>query len=533
MPRATDSNFTAPAHQSVSCGKEEVGVMSGARDRPVAPLSSDPGAARVLNALWKFLERTGLQRFVEGLCVETLRGPQSPRNPYPAFINRAREQAERYRLAESTTAEKFLSDVSFQTSPTAVRYIAGAMGCSHVWGHPSILRAVDPEQIEQFDWLVEDVTPPLASLHHSSPYTIQVLAALSGPCVFTRTLYPTQPPLELLQIYIIAGPDPQRAAELYADCVRSDVIRASQQGRHRLLRSAVKGRKVKEEVTARGGAFMFSVRGALQTRLPVRAQCVWRLDPPGTRFQGGAKLYSLSVIQTAEHSGGERMELWGECDSEILQRALPGTPALSQQDPLFDCGLQSALRAAHPTLLHSALRRAAPLSSITARAGSFKVRMALAIQPPSSWLGTLSPFLCSLQATEFCYITAPPGCLSEVLQAYAKGTLSPFLCSLHATEFCYITAPPGCLSEVLQAYAKIVHSQLGELGKREDLTPFSVHLGRGEVWGQERVLSFPCAFTERVIQDLRAGHALRIEVPSLPKIIIPFCSQPQGSGVQF
>ncbi|MGH0174146.1 UNVERIFIED_CONTAM: hypothetical protein FKN15_072179 [Acipenser sinensis] len=102
--------------------------MSGARDRPVAPLSSDPGAARVLNALWKFLERTGLQRFVEGLCVETLRGPQSPRNPYPAFINRAREQAERYRLAESTTAEKFLSDVSFQTSPTAVRYIAGPVG---------------------------------------------------------------------------------------------------------------------------------------------------------------------------------------------------------------------------------------------------------------------------------------------------------------------------------------------------------------------------------------------------------------------
>ncbi|XP_058863910.1 uncharacterized protein LOC131706579 [Acipenser ruthenus] len=307
---------------SSSCG-----VMSGARDRPLAPLSSDPGAARDLNVLWKFLERTGLQRFVEELCVETLGGPQSPWNPYPAFINRAREQAERYRLAELTTAEKFLSDISFQTSPTAVRYIAGAMGCSHVWGHPSILRAVDPEQIEQFDWLVEDVTPPLASLNHSSPYTVQVLGALSGPCVFTRTLYPAQPPLELLQIYIIAGPDPQRAAELYADCVRSDVIHASQQGRHHLLRSAVKGRKVKEEVTARGGAFVCSVRGALQTCLPVRAQCVWRLDPPGTRFQGGAKLYSLSVIQTAEHSGGERVLDFSPCpmihlsSSVFLRRA--------------------------------------------------------------------------------------------------------------------------------------------------------------------------------------------------------------------
>ncbi|XP_058862849.1 uncharacterized protein LOC117409833 [Acipenser ruthenus] len=260
-------------------------------------------------------------------------GPRAP-GTLTQPSSTAREQAERYRLAESTTAEKFLSDVSFQTSPTAVRYIAGAMGCSHVWGHPSILRAVDPEQIEQFDWLVEDVTPPLASLNHSSPYTVQVLAALSGPCVFTRTLYPAQPPLELLQIYIIAGPDPQRAAELYADCVRSDVIRASQQGRHRLLRVIVPtdtagGSEVfsKEEVTARGGAFVCSVRGALQTRLPVRAQCVWRLDPPGTRFQGGAKLYSLSVIQTAEHSRGERVLDFSPCpmihlsSSVFLRRA--------------------------------------------------------------------------------------------------------------------------------------------------------------------------------------------------------------------
>ncbi|XP_041099424.1 uncharacterized protein LOC121310192 isoform X2 [Polyodon spathula] len=825
--------------------------MSGPRDRPLLPLSSDPGTARHLNALWKYLERTGLQRCVEELCVETLRGPQSPRNPYPAFISKAREQAERYRLAESTTAEKFLSDVSFQTSPTSVRYIAGALGCSHVWGHPSILRAVDPEQIKQFDWLVEDVTPPLSSLNHSSPYTIQVIPALSGPCVFTRTLYPTQSPLELLQIYFIAGPDPRRAAELYADCVRSDVIRTGQRVRHRLLRviaptDTAGGSEVfsKEEVTARGGAFVSSVRRALETRLPVRAQCVWRLDPPGTRFQEGAKLYSLSVIQTAERFGEERvvdfspcplihlsssvflrrahaeayvgiflpresdtrqgppaqgggvgvkgsplssdwdvvlapireallrkiaslspsqepfktahlcalllllepgeprtgerpllqiyrflqgsaarlgslrslthtvstvlqagrregvdremccsllervralmldflgdeesssrdslvlsdimkrslesvcdrltqspdsgeprdlrrwcsyssvlearlvsdslpwvpvirdikqlaiqtagspkqgheqeeketerrnqelcaqdllyneeccinlsergtgpaqhaaltqylvdckvdqhwhsclqeifsscplpsnpyptvvnefrraalrMELWGESDSEILQRTLPGTPALSQQDPLFDCGLRSALRAAHPTLLHSALRRTAPLSSSTPRAGAFKVRMALATQTPSSWLGTLSPFLCSLQVT----------------------------------EFCYITAPPGCLSEVLQAYASIVHSQLGELGKREDLTPFSVHLGRGEVWGQEQVQRFPCAFTERVIQDLRAGCALRIEVfqnpsqlewrfvPLVKHLVLYYIQEGQGGWLCF
>ncbi|KAK1121878.1 hypothetical protein AOXY_G38721 [Acipenser oxyrinchus oxyrinchus] len=305
--------------------------MSGAWDRPVAPLSSDPGAARDLNVLWKFLERTGLQRCVEGLCVETLGGPQSPWNPYPAFINRVREQAERVQAGESTTAEKFLSDVSFQTSPTAVRYIAGAMGCSHVWGHPSILSAVDPEQIEQFDWLVEDVTLPCQS-ESQQPYTIQVLAALSGPCVFTRTLYPPSP-LELLQIYIIAGPTPSGSGAVRR-LRRSDVIRASQQGRHRLLRVIVPtdtagGSQVfsKEEVTARGGALVCSVRGALQTRLPVRAQCVWRLDPSGTRFQEGAKLYSLSVIQTAEHFGGERVLDFSPCpmihlsSSVFLRRA--------------------------------------------------------------------------------------------------------------------------------------------------------------------------------------------------------------------
>ncbi|XP_066564078.1 uncharacterized protein LOC136752557 isoform X2 [Amia ocellicauda] len=745
---------------------------------------------------------------------------KQPVIPHPSPFESHRLCLSRLRLAESASEETFQIHLAFPTSSTAVRYIAGAKGCSGLWGLPSVLHCVDPQQIERFRWLIEDVTPPLASLSCSSPYSIQVLAALTGPCVFMGTLFPCPPSLDLLQIYVIAGPDPERARTLYAQCVRRDVIRMSQQGRHRLLRILVptnnKGENKsfsKEEVSSRGPEFEGAVLSSLDDRLPVRAECVWRVDPQGTWHQGGSKLYTLTAIQTAgrheeervldfsesplthlassvfpcqaqaeayariflpreppspdpssggaaeagilapvrdvllrkldalqlprdalpaahlcilllllpppdtagearaqgheavaqlyrflrggagrlwavqEHAltlcrvlesqagkagdvqlcgalaqtlrglmegfltqvgrvsfssdalfltenlssrlqsvcdrlalgpspaaleelrewcgyscvlqcqllsnslpwvlvlselkqtadraagpqpgngrpqsppesvercsvytqellyhaerradlsrgGGAadmgglelqaqlsqylidcavdqcwqrclwtvlssspppanpypavveefrraalRLALWRSSDAQLLKQVLPGSSHPSDGGLWLHCGpggeghgLESAMRAADPVQLPATLRRALPLRcQDRPTAGSFQVATGLAVLSPATWLGSLSPFLRSLEAV----------------------------------EFCYITAPPDRLPEVLQAYAKLVVSQLAALRRGGALTAYTVHLGRGEAWGERRIAEFPSAFSERLIEDLQEGR---------------------------
>ncbi|XP_028678819.2 uncharacterized protein LOC114667617 [Erpetoichthys calabaricus] len=295
-------------------------ATSRTTERPALPTSSEPAAARHLNGLCKYVVEKRLQKSLEKTCVEVMKGAKVPRNPYPVFVQRARQQAERIRLSSWTIPEGFQSSTTFPTEPTALGHVAGSKGFSHVWGHPVVLRCVSPPAIERAAWLIEDVTPPLSILRCGQPYTIQVLPALTGPSIFSDTLFPAPHELAILQLYVIAGPDPERASALYADCVLGDVLRTVQQGRHYLLRVKVPSSSEghfdlfnKEEVEARRSAFLSGVQRSLKTQLPVQADCVWRTDPQGAAFQGGVKLYSLCVLQTSETLRGEKVLDFSEC----------------------------------------------------------------------------------------------------------------------------------------------------------------------------------------------------------------------------
>ncbi|KAJ8415974.1 hypothetical protein AAFF_G00379960 [Aldrovandia affinis] len=771
------------------------------------------GRARQVNKVWRYLEESGLQRCAERLCADALgRGGETeaphtvPANPYPALTQRLRQIPQRLSLDKLSSDEIFTRAVSFPTTPTAVRHVSGAKGCSHVWGLPSILCCVSPQEMGRYRWLLEDVTPPLSKLGRHSPYTVQVGCALSGPCIFSGGLLPASPvpPLDLLQTYIIAGPDPRRALALYARCLRCDVIRMRQQGCHRVLRVTVpaddKG-GIREEVCLQGSGLEEAVERCLERGGEglVRVECVWRVDPQGTQYQGGSKTYCLTVVlipldhqqkervlsfpqcpllvlccsvfpqqaqaeayarahlpphagsdvdvfaavrdviagrlsalrlprdalpsahlccallllsaQThtdsagphtppletlaqlfrfahspaarlwvlrqhaltlcqllqsrpaesadveictvlarqlqrllqdyvtesdsgrswcsdsrvsleslrsrlqavcaqlaqgpgdasltaliewcwsssvlecqlvsdflpsipilsdlmhrTEESGGEqsalweqellyntprtvelrhtgdtshlttrvsqylldcavdqcwerglwtvlsaspfpcnpypslvqefrlsslRMCLWGQSDAEVLKQVWPpgGPQPCAAEGPLHcgpggvGFGLSSALRASHPGRLEDCLRRAQSLQCETQRAGRFKVRRSTAVLSPRAWLGMVSPFLCGLQVV----------------------------------EFCYITAPPGCLDEVLQVYAKLVLAEVSELCGREGLIPHTVTLGPGQAWRMQEVSAFPTHFLERFIDALRQGHPVHLQVFQAPR----------------
>ncbi|KAI1886802.1 hypothetical protein AGOR_G00199560 [Albula goreensis] len=200
----------------------------------------------------------------------------------------------------------------------------GAKGYSHVWGLPSILRCVNPQEMERYHWMLEDVTPPLSKMGNHSPYTVQVACALLGPCIFSGTLLPASPPpsLDLLQTYIIAGPDPHRACSLFARCLCDDVIRMSQQGRHRVLRVTVPGNRgeihvfSKEEASLQGSKLEEAVQSWMDCGREgiMKVECVWRVDPHGMCYQGGSKTYCLTVIQTTQdHKEKERVLSFPQC----------------------------------------------------------------------------------------------------------------------------------------------------------------------------------------------------------------------------
>ncbi|KAJ8363424.1 hypothetical protein SKAU_G00122550 [Synaphobranchus kaupii] len=300
-------------------------------ERPRVPRPSEPHQARQVNEVWRYLEERGLQRCAEGLCADALRDPRAvPANPYPAFTQRLRQLAQRWRLKKPSSDETFRRAVSFPTTLTAVRHVAGAKGCSHVWGLPSILRCVSPQEVGRYRWLLEDAIPPLSKMGRHSPYTVQVACALSGPCIFSGTLLPASPApcLDLLQTYIITGPDPQRARSLYAQYLRRDVMRMTQQGRHLVLRITVPadvkgGVQVffKAEVSVQESGFEKAVQSCLDCDREglVRVECVWRVDPQGTHYQGGSKAYCLTVIQTASaHQDKERVLSYPQCPLLLL-----------------------------------------------------------------------------------------------------------------------------------------------------------------------------------------------------------------------
>ncbi|XP_067877127.1 uncharacterized protein [Heterodontus francisci] len=281
--------------------------------RPKAPQSSDPNLARRLNMLWKYLDTTGLQKCMEELCVQLLQKTELPHNPYLGFVRWFQQRSERFRLTSSMPTERILSDLNFPTFSTAIGYIAGSRKSSHVWGLPSVLRCVSPAHVKQYSWLLDNVTPPLATQHHTSAYTVQVLPALTGLCIFTGTFYDLPPSVDILLIFVIIGPNYQRAINLYAECLRNDIIRMVSQQKHVVIRLLVPIDKngqnkvfSKDEVMNHTEVFYTSVLAAVAEKQLIRLECLWRLNAAGDDFHRGAKLYSLSVIQSSMMVRDER-----------------------------------------------------------------------------------------------------------------------------------------------------------------------------------------------------------------------------------
>ncbi|GCB61969.1 hypothetical protein scyTo_0004181 [Scyliorhinus torazame] len=196
---------------------------------------------------------------MEELCIELLNRAELPRNPYMGFVRRLQQRSERFRLINSVPTERILSDLNFPTFSTAIGYI-------------------------------------------------------SGPSIFTGTFYDIPPSVDILLIYVIIGPNYQRAISLYAECLRNDIMRMVQQQRHAVFRLLVPIDKngqnkvfSKDEVMNQGEAFFTSVLAAVSEKQLIRLECLWRLNVAGSDFHRGAKLYSLSVVQASEAIGSERI----------------------------------------------------------------------------------------------------------------------------------------------------------------------------------------------------------------------------------
>ncbi|XP_059847836.1 uncharacterized protein LOC132406331 isoform X2 [Hypanus sabinus] len=290
--------------------KEMSGQIVG---RLTVPQSGNPSVARRLNLLWKYLDATGLQGLLKDLCARLLR-TELPQNPYPSLFRQVQQQAEGFRLTKFTPSERILPDLSLPTVSTAIGYVSGACSSSQVWGLPSVLRCVSPAHVKQYNQLVASVTPPPTSLPQSPAYSVQVIAALTGPGIFTGTFYDLPPAVDVLLNFIIVSSDVQGAVSVYAECIRNDISRTVKQENHVVLRLVIPidkngQRKVfsRDQLTDLPDDFHSCVSAAVSVKQMAWLQCLWRLNVNGGDFVMGAKLYSLSLIRPSDEYMEERV----------------------------------------------------------------------------------------------------------------------------------------------------------------------------------------------------------------------------------
>ncbi|XP_069086567.1 uncharacterized protein [Pleurodeles waltl] len=298
-------------------------------ERPRAPLCSDPHGARYMNSRWRYLADLGLQEQMESLCQRLLNTPRIPWNPYPGFVQQLRQQAQRICLEGSSSIWGLDRHANISLHPQVKWDIAGVGGSLQVWGLPSILSCVRPESLAPYTWLVHDVTSLLPSFQKARPYTVQVLPALTGPCIFTGTLFLTPPSVDILQVFVIIGPDVERAISLYSQCVWEDITRIINQRRHLVYRICVpvdKGGKLEifteMDTRTRAVELRSSVQSAARCQRQVRVECLWRMDLAGTDFLQGSKCYDLTVIQTSPRLRGERVIDFSGCQLQHLYSSL-------------------------------------------------------------------------------------------------------------------------------------------------------------------------------------------------------------------
>nr|XP_022340995.1 uncharacterized protein LOC111135328 isoform X2 [Crassostrea virginica] len=181
-----------------------------------------------------YLEETGVEGTFKNMVKLLLNRPTLPYNPYPGFVLRFRQYAEKFHM-EQESIGKIQQALRNALQETYLPNLFCVKGHDSVWGLSSILRAVNPSSLEKYQWLMDDLTPHPEDIMSSQDYSNQAMLALVGPAVFDGTFYPYVHNIQIRMEHLITGPDVKEGVAVFVNSVMAYIDSMYSNPKHLIL----------------------------------------------------------------------------------------------------------------------------------------------------------------------------------------------------------------------------------------------------------------------------------------------------------
>ncbi|XP_053375797.1 uncharacterized protein LOC123534926 isoform X2 [Mercenaria mercenaria] len=287
-------------------GTELSAVMPRKRYQP-PPGYYSPSLAR----FEQYLEDTQVQVIFRKLLHILLNRPELPYNPYPGFYGRLRVHQERFHL-EKHPRQRILASLRNILKDTYIQNLYTIQNYQNVWGLSSILRVVNPDGLEKYRWLINDITPKLDQLPSFEGFSNQVMVALIGPCIFDGSFYPSVHNVQFRLEYLVAGPDVEKGISIYVNSLMKEIDDMFNSEHHFLLGVNVPSMSLTnpdmwvkhywepEKIQSEKETFLQKISDAVIGNRYIFVECIFLLNPSYPSYIRGEKQYGLNFVEVVD-----------------------------------------------------------------------------------------------------------------------------------------------------------------------------------------------------------------------------------------
>ncbi|KAK7483727.1 hypothetical protein BaRGS_00025048 [Batillaria attramentaria] len=275
----------------------------------VAPVGYDTSG--LMNIIRTYLDNTGLEKNFSELLHFLLDRDELPYNPYPGFATRLRPHAEKF-ILDADTDDHIDHVTTMPLTETNLLNLYTVKETGNIWGLKSVLRAVNPQALQKYRWVVDDLTPKRESLFNLDGYSNQVMVALVGAAVFHGSFYLQCHIVQLRIEFLITGPEVAQGVAMFINSVMLDIDDMLENRTHILLGMNVPvdvGNDTWEQqfweperIHSEKAELLQYMSNAVAGSKYIVAECVFQVDPSQRSYMRGQKQYGLNFITVVEDS---------------------------------------------------------------------------------------------------------------------------------------------------------------------------------------------------------------------------------------
>ncbi|KAK2185352.1 hypothetical protein NP493_239g03014 [Ridgeia piscesae] len=265
----------------------------------------------------RYLQTTGIEAAFKEQCHQLLKSPHLPYNPYPSLVRQLRAYVESFTY-HSMDDDDILQQLVYQVQNTTIPEIVQPITGESVYGTQNSIEMISPSVLEQYRWLLKNVTPPVARLHQMTGYVNQVVTALLAPATLHGTFYPHPASINFRVEFIIIGPDVNQAVAIFLESVTNDILHMDSSGTHIFLGLTVPVKDPHEKEKWQQHIYPVemlqnqkpesweAIYDAMVKHQKISAECLFRLSEGGDIYRRGQKQYCLNFVEIDEKTGTEK-----------------------------------------------------------------------------------------------------------------------------------------------------------------------------------------------------------------------------------